>query len=53
MYSTFRLVKNGESQSKTIVRNRKFIIAVSLILRSNLDDLKEMVTHTERRQQYE
>ncbi|WP_010246332.1 RNA polymerase sigma-I factor [Acetivibrio cellulolyticus] len=47
------LLKMVKVNQKTIVRNRKFIIAVSLILRSNLDDLKEMVTHTERRQQYE
>jgi len=35
---------------KTIQRNRKFIIAVSLILRSNLYDLKEYVQGFEGRE---
>ncbi|WP_136479592.1 RNA polymerase sigma-I factor [Acetivibrio thermocellus] len=37
---------------KTIQRNRKFIIAVSLILRSNLYDLKEYVQGFEREGKY-
>lgn len=38
---------------KTIQRNRKFIIAVSLILRSNLYDLKEYVLGFEREGKYD
>lgn len=38
---------------KTIVRNRKFIIAVCLILRSDLEDLKSFIVNIERREKYE
>ncbi len=44
-----RLLKVVKVSQKTIVRNRKFIIAISLILRSNLDDLKTIVSGIERR----
>lgn len=44
-----RLLKFVDVSQKTIVRNRKFIIAISLILRSNFDDLKTIVRHIERK----
>jgi RNA polymerase sigma factor len=47
------LLKKIQISKKTVVRNRKFIIAVSLILRSRLDDLKEFVVNTEKREKYE
>jgi len=47
------LLKMVKVSQKTVVRNRKFIIAISLILRSNLDDLKAMVSYIERRSRYE
>ena len=43
------LLKHVSVSSKTVQRNRKFIIAVSLILRSNLEDLKNIVKSFERR----
>lgn len=47
------LLKKIQASKKTVVRNRKFIIAVSLILRSKLDDLKEFVVNMEKREKYE
>jgi RNA polymerase sigma factor len=47
------LLKKIQISKKTVVRNRKFIIAVSLILRSRLDDLKEFVVNMEKREKYE
>ncbi|KNY30342.1 RNA polymerase sigma-I factor [Pseudobacteroides cellulosolvens] len=47
------LLKKIQASKKTVVRNRKFIIAVSLILRSRLDDLKEFVVNMEKREKYE
>lgn len=41
------LIKKVEINPRTIERNRKFIIAVSLILRSNLDVLKGYIRNTE------
>ena len=47
------LLKNIKVNKKTIQRNRKFIIAVSLILRSNLYDLKEYIWGFEKEGKYE
>lgn len=47
------LLKHIKVNHKTIQRNRKFIIAVSLILKSNLYDLKEYVQGFERWGKYE
>lgn len=47
------LLKKIQTSKKTVVRNRKFIIAVSLILRSRLDDLKGFVVNMEKRDRYE
>ncbi|HEY9060878.1 MAG TPA: sigma-70 family RNA polymerase sigma factor [Pseudobacteroides sp.] len=47
------LLKKIQISKKTVVRNRKFIIAVSLILRSRLDDLKGFVVNMEKRDKYE
>lgn len=41
------LMKLVDVNQKTIERNRKYIIAVCLILRSDLDDLKEYVKNAE------
>ncbi len=46
------LLKQIKVSKKTVLRNRKFIIAVSLILRSNFDDLKTFVVSSERREKY-
>ncbi len=46
------LLKQIKVDKKTVVRNRKFIIAVCLILKSNLDDLKAFIVSTERRGKY-
>ncbi|HOM01546.1 MAG TPA: RNA polymerase sigma-I factor [Acetivibrio sp.] len=46
------LLRRIKVNHKTIQRNRKFIIAVSLILRSNLYDLKEYVQGFEREGKY-
>lgn len=43
------LLKQIKVNAKTVERNRKFIIAVSLILRSNLEDLKKFVKDFEGR----
>jgi RNA polymerase sigma factor len=43
------LLRQFKVNKKTVVRNRKFIIAVTLILRSNLDDLKAFILNSERR----
>jgi RNA polymerase sigma factor len=47
------LLKYIKVNNKTIQRNRKFIIAVSLILRSNLYDLKEYILGFEKEGKYE
>jgi len=44
------LLKKIQVSKKTVVRNRKFIIAVSLILRSRLYDLKEFVINMEKKE---
>ncbi|MDP4182081.1 MAG: RNA polymerase sigma-I factor [Bacillota bacterium] len=46
------LLQKIKVNQKTVGRNRKFIIAVSLILRSNLDDIKDIVLSEERREKY-
>lgn len=48
-----KLLQHIKVNHKTVERNRKFIIAVALILRSNLEDLKTFVNAFEGRYDYE
>jgi len=50
---TSDIMRNLETSKKVIQRSRKFIIAIILILESDLDTLKKYISDDERRQKYD